>query len=489
MDPRPFAGAALAWLVLPTDGDAHLAELITREAAEFAAELGAPVRVRRSSSGGGADGDGGDGPRLFLDLPGAAHPELAAWRRRTGRSQPPPGPAVDLAGDFVVVTAGDDAGIALSLLRTAVRPGAGGVRTPRPARPWAEAADRLAAEVGWTYPAFGLRGIDWPALVARHRDAAGLADLQRWVARLRDPHTSVRAAGPRRVLPYTARAGAGGVRLAHVPRWSAGWAAGARPGDLLVAVGGTAIDPAGLLATTGAEARTLALYAGRQALTAPTTAGDPVAVVVRHDGRELSWADDTEPRPADWTRLPTGTGYLRLRAWSDPDALDTALTELSACERLIVDVRGNAGGDLVTALRFRDRFLGRETTLGAVRFSTGDGGLSAPAPIVGTPAAAGRWTRPTRVLLDRLAYSATEDALLGLGSLGHVQLVGEPSGGGSGRPRTVGLRDGVVLGVSTALTYEPDGRCVEGAGLAVSRELAPDLLATGAAVVAADTGW
>ncbi|WP_146605181.1 hypothetical protein [Jiangella anatolica] len=127
------------------------------------------------------------------------------------------------------MTAGDDPGTALSLLRTAVRTGVAGVLTPRPAATTAEAADRLAAEIGWTYPAFALRGLDWPAISARHREPADLADLQRWVAELRGPHTSVRAAGPRRVLPYTALAGADGVRLAHVPRWSAGWAAGAVP--------------------------------------------------------------------------------------------------------------------------------------------------------------------------------------------------------------------------------------------------------------------
>ncbi|TDD67111.1 hypothetical protein E1262_20255 [Jiangella aurantiaca] len=486
VDPRPFVGAAVAWMVLPDGGDAaarHLAELVTRERAEFAAELGAPVEVRRS-------GAAGAGPTMFLDVPGAPHPELAAWRRRTG-SVAMAGPAVELAGDVVVVTAGDDAGVALSLLRTAVRTGAAGVLTPRPARTAAEAADRLAAEVAWTYPAFALRGLDWPALVARHREAAvhgGLDALQRWIAELRDPHTSVRAAGPRRVLPYTARGGGGSVRLAHVPRWSAGWAAGARPGDLLVAVGGEPVDAARLRATTGAEARTLESFAGRRALT--LTGGAAAGVVVRSaGGRERSWLDDTEPRPVSWSRLPSGTGYLRIRAWSDPEALDAALTELGRCERLVVDVRGNSGGDLVTALRFRDRFLDRATALGTVRFSTGDGGLAGPAPITGTPAEAGRWTRPTRFLVDRLCYSATEDALLGLRTMRHVQLVGEPSGGGSGRPRTVGLLDGVVLSVSTALTYEPGGRCVEGAGLAVDRELPPHLLATGAAVTAADTGW
>ncbi|WP_158564185.1 hypothetical protein [Jiangella anatolica] len=40
------------------------------------------MRVRRSGSDGG--------PRLFLDPPGAPHPELAAWRRQTERRPGPP---------------------------------------------------------------------------------------------------------------------------------------------------------------------------------------------------------------------------------------------------------------------------------------------------------------------------------------------------------------------------------------------------------------
>jgi carboxyl-terminal processing protease len=48
--------------------------------------------------------------------------------------------------------------------------------------------------------------------------------------------------------------------------------------------------------------------------------------------------------------------------------------------------------------------------------------------------------------------------------------VGERSGGGSGRPRTLRLLPGWRLTVSTALTYDRDGRCVEGAGVPVDVE-------------------
>jgi len=50
-----------------------------------------------------------------------------------------------------------------------------------------------------------------------------------------------------------------------------------------------------------------------------------------------------------------------------------------------------------------------------------------------------------------------------------VEVVGEPSGGGSGRPRSIPLLDDAVLTVSTALTFDHFGRCVEGRGIGVSR--------------------
>jgi carboxyl-terminal processing protease len=92
-------------------------------------------------------------------------------------------------------------------------------------------------------------------------------------------------------------------------------------------------------------------------------------------------------------------------------------------------------------------------------------------------------------LLDSLSYSAIEDALLGLRDLAHVRFLGEPSGGGSGRPRSVLLQDGVVLSVSTALTFERSGRCVEGNGLSVDAELPADALRSGRAVDDADSSW
>jgi carboxyl-terminal processing protease len=107
-----------------------------------------------------------------------------------------------------------------------------------------------------------------------------------------------------------------------------------------------------------------------------------------------------------------------------------------------------------------------------------------------------RWLKPVRFLVDRQTYSASEDAILGLGGLPHVQIVGEPTGGGSGRPRTLPLGNDMVATISTALTFDCAGRCIEANGLAVDIDLPidahfcdPAALPACAILELADAGW
>ena len=97
-----------------------------------------------------------------------------------------------------------------------------------------------------------------------------------------------------------------------------------------------------------------------------------------------------------------------------------------------------------------------------------------------------------RFLTDPLTYSASEDTLLGLQGLPHIRVIGEPSGGGSGRPRILWLLPGMQLQVSTALTYDRNGYCIEGVGIPVDHfvtpaEPSPD--APDLALLAADRDW
>ena len=68
-----------------------------------------------------------------------------------------------------------------------------------------------------------------------------------------------------------------------------------------------------------------------------------------------------------------------------------------------------------------------------------------------------------------------------------MRLVGTPSGGGSGRPRHLRLLPGWLLTVSTALTYDRGGRCVEGAGVPVDVVVPPSLSEIDAALEMAAT--
>jgi carboxyl-terminal processing protease len=189
----------------------------------------------------------------------------------------------------------------------------------------------------------------------------------------------------------------------------------------------------------------------------------------------VTWTETPTGRPYDdlvsWRRLSSGAGYLAVRLWLHdagiPVAISEAFDALTGCDPLVLDLRGNVGGNYLLALDTRDRFLRTRTTIGSVRYAVGGGRPADPVPIVGEPSDAVRWPGNVVVLTDPLTYSASEDFLLGLAGLPHVRVAGEPSGGGSGRPRSLPLLPGWSISISTVLTYDRSGRCVEGAGIPV----------------------
>jgi carboxyl-terminal processing protease len=427
-------------VVVPAAADALTRRLLQAELGELSTALGVPVDL--------ADEPPPDGARWIVE--DATVPRLT-WDEDTR--------TLRTAGGI---------GDGLHLLHTLVRQ-AGAPAEARPCATPEEVVERIVDEVGGSYPGFALRELDWPRLCARHRPAvlasgAALPELERWIAELADIHTAVRRTGPRYHPPYAARDGRDGVVLVRVPEGTAAHRTGVRPGWRL---DDTEPD---LSVRTGAPAHVRPLLAGRRAL--EQRAPERERAATSPDGRRVSWLERVDPLTADdnvVTRtLDRDTGYLRLRGFlpGTADAVDAELARLRGRRRLVLDLRGNTGGLLVEATAVRDRFLREPTELGSIAYTDGNGRSGSRLPLTGHPAGT-LWGGELVVVTDGLTASAAEDLLLGLQGLPHVLVVGEPSAGGSGRARTVPLTDDLVLSVSTALTYDRRGRCVEGNGIPV----------------------
>lgn len=473
---RPFAGETECTVVLPLGSDSPFGEidtftrLLEAEVAEMEAEFGCPVTLARGRVLDVA------GPTVLIG-PANANPAFAALGIRAADD---PVIQQDMSRKLVVVDGPDVTGVgtAFQWLRTAFASRTPTYRDTSPVTA-EEVLDRIDSEVRNTYPAFTLRGINWSDIVTSHRDDvlasdASLEALQRLFANLQDAHTWVKdATGGNARTPYRAWIDLERAYLTHVPSWSAAWAAGARQGDTLLDV-----DARRWWERAAATPRTRALATGMRWLAGSVGHSREFRVQSRHG--EVRWNETYAPvpwnEPVSWRILSSGTGYLRIRGWLHTAewvrTVDDALIAMENCPRLLVDLRGNVGGMLIAAQDFRDRFLAEETMLGTVQFSIGGGRLSAPAPIVGRPhPEAVAWHKPVRFLTDRQTYSASEDAILGLETLPHVEIVGEASGGGSGRPRTISLRDSLFATISTAFTFTTTGHCVEANGIPVTQNL------------------
>jgi hypothetical protein len=247
---------------------------------------------------------------------------------------------------------------------------------------------------------------------------------------------------------------------------------------------------------------------------------------VRRTSRRSVELPVAERRPTygDWPIaasrvLAGGVGYWRVSGMDGSDeglaALQRDLDAVAGAARLVVDVRGNGGGDRIASFRMLARLLppgaGPKVVNAAVyRLGPGEaadrpGGWLENRSLF--PANDGRWTpeerrtieaflpgfrpewslataeasalhvalvtpapgpRPTRVvvLLDSGCFSATDIFLGGIEGTPGVTLVGTGSGGGSGRKRSFRLfHSGIELALSSMVSYRPDGRLYDGNGI------------------------
>jgi hypothetical protein len=227
-------------------------------------------------------------------------------------------------------------------------------------------------------------------------------------------------------------------------------------------------------------------------------------------------AGQTEPA-VTWRRLGGGIGYVRIAGFVEDPAerrrLDDAFTDLAATRGLVIDLRGNSGGNLGLAMRLGDRLFATQTMAGsfATRRALDAAGVTtmdalpddafqtfggyeveafqealthAGAVRIATGGRAPTYGSPVALLVDGRCASTTEAMAAVIKESGRARLFGEATAGRMLSSRHLPVLGGYTLRVAYADFRTPGGLNVEGVGVT------PDQTAgAGDAAVFAATAW
>ena len=168
----------------------------------------------------------------------------------------------------------------------------------------------------------------------------------------------------------------------------------------------------------------------------------------------------------DYTILDDNIGYLRCESFAQgvgEGNLDEALLYMILCRGLIVDIRGNGGGNLTYAEKLAARFCNEKTLVGYMQHKTGTGhnDFSQMEPRYLEPSKNIRWQKPVVVLTNREVFSAANEFTLYMKSLPGVKIVGDQTGGGSGMPFSSSLPCGWSVRFSAIPMYNADRQPTE----------------------------
>jgi len=244
--------------------------------------------------------------------------------------------------------------------------------------------------------------------------------------------------------------------------------------------------------------------------------------------QELSLTDESIKYggwPHTETRLlDDNTGYLRIAKMSkNSDFIDQAMQQFSQTKGLIIDVRGNGGGRRTILKALMPYFLDEKelyvSNLAKYRIMLLDDQPTAEGYLVDRylyPSSSSqfshqerqllnkftaafkpnwqgdhkifsnwhvmvhrtkdnpkryRYDKPVIILMDQMNFSATDIFLNAMKNRDNITLIGQASGGGSGRsqyyflPAVDGERFGGIITIPTMISYKTNGDLVEGVGI------------------------
>ena len=183
-----------------------------------------------------------------------------------------------------------------------------------------------------------------------------------------------------------------------------------------------------------------------------------------------------DPKPEFWRQttissrsLGPSVGYIRISRWTGGESLveefDRILETFRRTKGIIIDVRGNSGGNDQLADLVNGR-LTDKPVISSVDFWR-QAGSDTYDRTIGWVHPRGPWTYEGRVavLIDEASMSACEHFVSGIEAMGDVLLVGMPTNGAGGGPTSVRLPDGTRVAISRALGLRINGVVFEGHGI------------------------
>jgi len=170
--------------------------------------------------------------------------------------------------------------------------------------------------------------------------------------------------------------------------------------------------------------------------------------------------------------LEGSVGYIRIAHWSGrvgeseiPAEFDRILEEFKELKGIVIDVRGNGGGNDQLADLVNGRLTDRPVVSSIDLWR--QAGTDTYQKSIGWVRPRGPWTYAGRVavLIDEASASACEHFVSGVEAMGRVLLVGTPTNGAGGGPTGVNLPDGTRVAISRALGLRANGVVFEGHGI------------------------
>ena len=168
-----------------------------------------------------------------------------------------------------------------------------------------------------------------------------------------------------------------------------------------------------------------------------------------------------------YTLLEDNIGYLVVESFNDKPSdsrLNSMINDMVLCNGLIIDLRGNGGGDLTAAEKLASRFTETRVLTGYSYYKNGPGhnDFSKPEENWLEPDKYNlRWIKPVVLIINRSCYSSANDFACTMKALPSVTLLGDTTGGGGGLPMSQELPNGWSVRFSSAPTLDASKQHIE----------------------------